>query len=71
MPTHWYGLVCSEDNVTVLNITLWEFNLEGSVQQNAFDGLNTSTKIDLFTDIIVAFKRQSSPPRSWVEQNVW
>ena len=51
-PTPWYGLVCSEDNTTVLNITLRESNLEGTVLQNTFDGLNTSTKIDLYNNSI-------------------
>ena len=33
-PEPWYGLGCSQDNTTITNITLREFNLVGKMQSN-------------------------------------
>ena len=51
-PEPWYGLGCSEDNTTIINITLREFNLVGTMQPNTFEGLNTTVYMDWYNNSI-------------------
>ena len=51
-PTPWYGLVCSEDNITIVNMTLSQFGLVGEFSDDTFFGLNTTVKVDMYKNSI-------------------
>ena len=51
-PTPWYGLTCSEDNTTIVNMTLRQFGLVGEFADDTFSGLNTTVKVDMYLNAI-------------------
>ena len=44
--------MCSEDNITIVNMTLSQFGLVGEFSDDTFFGLNTTVKVDMYKNSI-------------------
>ena len=52
VPSPWYGLECSDDNTTITGMDLSYYNLEGSLPDDVFLGLNTTQNLTLYQNNI-------------------